>query len=72
MNIKLKVGKRSRAGTRSVGIEDTTAAEDGLEEEEEDEEGAAYDEDMKVSTVKMKRGMELPKKRRMESRNLRS
>lgn len=45
LNIKLKVGKRSRAGTRSVGIEDTTAAEDGLEEEEEDEEGAAYDED---------------------------
>lgn len=42
-NIKLKVLKRSRAGTRgSVAADEVLAVEDGIEEEEE-EEGGGYD-----------------------------
>lgn len=42
-NIKLKILKRSRAGTRgSVAADEVPAVEDGIEEEEEEEEGG-YD-----------------------------
>lgn len=44
MNVKLKVGKRSRAGTRMAVTEEDQVMEDGLEEEQEDDE-ATYDED---------------------------
>lgn len=44
MSVKLKVGKKSRAGTRSmVSDEGGAAVDDGQEEEDEDE--VAYDED---------------------------
>jgi translocation protein SEC63 len=42
VSVKLKVSKRSRAGTRSIVADDGAYAEDGLEDEEEE---MAYDED---------------------------
>ncbi|KAL5991055.1 DnaJ protein erdj2a [Asimina triloba] len=38
-NLKIKVLKRSRAGTRGAVVEEGVAADDGVEEEEEEEEG---------------------------------
>uniref|UniRef100_A0A0C9RWF7 TSA: Wollemia nobilis Ref_Wollemi_Transcript_8918_2488 transcribed RNA sequence n=1 Tax=Wollemia nobilis TaxID=56998 RepID=A0A0C9RWF7_9CONI len=43
VSVKLKVAKRSRAGTRGIITEEGPAQEDGIEEEENEEDEGAYD-----------------------------
>ncbi|GAB4856415.1 DnaJ protein erdj2a [Ancistrocladus abbreviatus] len=43
MSLKLKISKRSRAGTRGAVVEEGPAPEDGMEEEEEEEEEEVQD-----------------------------
>ncbi|KAH9322269.1 hypothetical protein KI387_016908, partial [Taxus chinensis] len=43
LSVKLKVAKRSRAGTRGLIAEEGPAQEDGIEEEENEEDEGAYD-----------------------------